>query len=342
MNGLSTKSKLHFRISIFVGWIAPDPDTRDEIKKQADEIRNRISNKAKEDKLIVTATPRAGSFAKKTGLRRHMRGDSEVEGQDIDVPFVVESPKEDDYQLEPMVDKFLKYAKESFPKTEKEKTKSSVKLNFTNTLSYDLVPLFATKDSEKQILVRATGEQVITSVQKHTEFIRNRTHKGDKREGIVRFNECVRLMKWWRDFRCTEASYLKEVPSILLDLLCAKAFDQLSVQTTYTQTLAEWFTYLAHIITKRENVVFTDYTQKAFTDDTSSWKVIDPVNPDNNLAQKLQAYEVDELAEWFQNSRDTWNRAIAADLNGDDNKCLDHLTILFGNPFKNHCEERRI
>ena len=339
MDGLSTKSKMHSRVSKFVEWIAPGPETRDEIKNQADEIRDRISNKAKEDGLTVTATPRAGSFAKKTGLRRHMRGDSEVEGQDIDVPFVVKPPKEGDYQLQSMINKFLKYAELSYPNTEREGTKSSVKVKFTNILSYDLVPLFATKDPEKQILVRTTGEEILTSVQKHTEFIKNRTKKSDEKKGVVLFNECVRLMKWWRDVRCAEASYLEEVPSIIIDLLCAKAFDRLSVQTTYAQTLAEWYTYLAHVVTKKEPVIFTDYSKGTATNNTDAWHVIDPVNPENNVARKLQSYEVDELAEWLQNARDGWNRAIAADLKGDDNRCLDHLVSLFGNAFKNHCED---
>jgi Second Messenger Oligonucleotide or Dinucleotide Synthetase domain len=338
MDGLSTKSKLHTRVSNFVGWIAPDSETREEIKKQADEIRERISNKAKEDGLQVTSTPRAGSFAKKTGLRRHMRGNSEVEGQDIDVPFVVKPAAENGFALQPMVNKFLKYANDSYPQTEKESTKSSVRLKFTSTLSYDLVPLFATDDSDKQILVRSTGERILTSVQKHTDFVRKRTEKSDQKKGVVAFNECVRLMKWWRDVRCADASYLKEVPSIIVDLLCAKAFDRFSVQTTYAHTLTEWCAYLAHVVVKREPVWFTDYTQNVAADSASNWSVIDPVNSDNNLARRFQSYEVDELADWLQNARDTWNRAIAAEMMGDDNRSLEQLMILFGNPFKNHCE----
>jgi len=339
MNSLSTKSKLHSRVSKFVEWIAPDPETREEIKKQADEIRDRISDKAKEDGLTVTSTPRAGSFAKKTGLRRHMLGDSEVEGQDIDIPFVVKPPKEGEYKIQSMIDKFLKYAGLSYPNTDRNGTKSSVELKFTNTLSYDLVPLFATKDSEKQILVRSTGEEILTSVQKHTEFIKNRTEKSKEKKGVVLFNECVRLMKWWRDVRCAEASNLEDVPSIIIDLLCAKAFDRFSVQTTYAQTLAEWCTYLAHVVTKKEAVIFTDYSKEAATNAADPWRVIDPVNPENNVAKKMQAYEVDELAEWLRNASEGWNRAIAADLKGEDNKCLDHLVLMLGNAFKNHCED---
>ena len=72
-------------------------------------------------------------------------------------------------------------------------------------------------------------------------------------------------------------------------------------------------------------------------DRTVAWQVIDPVNPENNIAKKLQAYEIDELAEWFEGGRDAWNRAIAADLRQDDNRSLEHLVALLGSPFKNHC-----
>jgi len=339
MDGLSTKSKLHSRVSKFVEWIAPAPETREKIKQQADEVRDRISDKAREDGVVVTATPKAGSFAKKTGLRRHMRGDSEVEGQDIDIPFVVKPPKEGEYQLQPMINKFLTYAEQSYPNTDREGTKSSVKLKFTNTLSYDLVPLFATKDTEKQILVRTTGEEILTSVQKHTEFIKNRTQKSDQKKGVVLFNECVRLMKWWRDTKCAKADYLKDVPSILIDLLCAKAFDKWSVQSTYAHTLSEWCTYLAHVVSTREPVSFSDYSSKASQAISGKWSVVDPVNPENNLAERFHRYELDELGEWFQEARESWSRAIAADMTGDDARSLEQLVDLLGNPFKNHCDE---
>jgi hypothetical protein len=161
----------------------------------------------------------------------------------------------------------------------------------------------------------------------------------DKMSGVVLFNECVRLMKWWRDFRCSEGNYLTDVPSIIIDVLCAKAFDKCSVKTTYSHTLAEWLTYLAHVVSKKDPIWFGSSKPTVEAGRTSNWQVIDPVNPDNNLAQRLKSYEVDELGEWFKNSRDTLSRAIAADMTGDDNRSLDQMVSLFGNPFKNHCDE---
>src|SRR6516165_6923471 len=83
------QSRSHRGLSAFVNWIKPESDTRDTIRKQASDIHRIISGKATADGLIVMATPEAGSFAKHTGLRRHMLGDYEIEGQDVDLPFVV-------------------------------------------------------------------------------------------------------------------------------------------------------------------------------------------------------------------------------------------------------------
>jgi hypothetical protein len=87
----TAQSRSHRRLARFVDWIKPDPDTREAIHKQAGDIRRIIGNQAVADGLVVAATPEAGSFAKHAGLRRHMRGNSEIEGQDVDLPFVVQS-----------------------------------------------------------------------------------------------------------------------------------------------------------------------------------------------------------------------------------------------------------
>src|SRR5262245_16333746 len=86
---LSTKSTSHRYLIRFVDWIKPDAETEESIRSQADDIRERIKARAIANGLTVRSTPWSGSFAKKTGLRRHMRGNHEVEGQDVDLPFVV-------------------------------------------------------------------------------------------------------------------------------------------------------------------------------------------------------------------------------------------------------------
>ena len=62
----------------------------------------------------------------------------------------------------------------------------------------------------------------------------------DTLAGRVKFNECVRLLKWSRFIRIDAASSIDEVRTTLIELLCASAYDKLGVEATYTETLLKW------------------------------------------------------------------------------------------------------
>jgi hypothetical protein len=341
MTGFSNRSTLHRRLSTFCDWIATESAREDVIRKQADEIRIRIRSKAVADGLTVRSTPNSGSFAKRTGLRRHLRGVSDVEGQDVDLPFVVSPKTGEDANVDRLLDGFERYAKESYPDTPRERFKCSIKLRFVSSkLAYDLVPMLATDKDDEQILMRSDGDHRRTSVQKNVAFITRRTHASNELRGRVKFNECIRLIKWWREFRVQEADSLKEVPSFLVELLAAKAYDDAhGVSETYADTLGRWFAYLADIVENRRPVVFTDYVRAPAIPE-GVWTVLDPVNPDNNVVAKWPGYHVDELADWFSRGRDLWARAIRADLQGRDAVSLEALVELFGAPLRHHCGDQ--
>src|SRR5262245_40172367 len=131
---------LQTRFLNFISWIRPDPDKADDVRKQRDDVRSRIKTKAQEDGLIVRSMPASGSFAKATGLRRHMLGGAEHEGQDVDCAFVVAGKDKDGDPLTELLSRFERYARASYPDTEIERTKSSVKLVFeASKINYDLV-----------------------------------------------------------------------------------------------------------------------------------------------------------------------------------------------------------
>ncbi|MGK7893549.1 MAG: CBASS oligonucleotide cyclase [Xenococcus sp. (in: cyanobacteria)] len=279
--------KVQKRLSNFVNWIATESEKEDEIRKQSNNIRERISVKAKEDGITVKSTPNAGSFAKRTGLRRHLRGHSVVEGQDVDLPFVITRPN--DETLNDLLDRFLGYAKASYPKNIKEPpTKSSVKLEFSNSkLSYDLVPMIATEDNNRQIIMRSNGEEFETSVQGHIAFIKDRTKDSKSISGRVEFNECVRLIKWWKEFRVDESYIFDEVPSMVIELLCGKLYDLHEVEYTYADTLAKWFGKAAHLVRQRKPIYFND----DFSSNGDNWEVI-IFEPRNEFLGKLCLVEV--------------------------------------------------
>jgi hypothetical protein len=331
---------LHSRMCAFVDWIRMDENKVDTIREQSAEIRIRIRGQATQDGLTVRSTPNSGSFEKKTGLRRHLQGDSAVEGQDVDLPFVISPHDEDGKQIDELLNRFERYAKASYPLTQRTRTRSSIQLDFVGTkLRYDLVPMLAVAgDDEAQILLRSNGEQRRTSLQKHIEFVTRRTGESNLLPGRVKFNECVRLVKWWREFRQANARVIEDVPSIVLDLMCAHAYDRVQVRATYAETLAQWFGLLAATVRRRERIVFKDFGAIPAANRSMEWEVLDPVNSGNNIISQWGYAEVDELGDWLEESCDTLNRAIAADLREDHVASLNHLVELFGNPFRHHSE----
>ena len=341
MSELSTHTKLHRRITNFVDWIKPDPDKRNEIKERANKVREKIKNQAESEKYgyTVVSTPNAGSFTTKSGLRRHLRGEAEVEGLDVDLPFVVKDDDES-FLLPDLLNDFYNIVDDCYPDTTKERTKSSIKLKFADGVNMDIVPMLDNEREDHQTILRLTGEKVDTSVKKHVEFIKNRTRESDNQAGRVKFNECLRLLKWWRDHQAVNSYYLNgddSPPSFLINLLAAKAFDQLSVEKTYAETLAKWFGYLAHIVRSQENIIFNDFESPS-SSSLYGWSVIDPVNPSNNVVSSWSSVKISELADWLERGRDNWNRVIRFDEDEEDSKSLDQLVNIFGNSFKNHCD----
>lgn len=340
MSSSPTRRNLHRRLSIFVEWIATASAREDDLRARAKNIREAISAKAKTDDLTLTirSTPTSGSFATRTGLRRHMRGESEVEGQDVDLPFVVAPQTKEEERLDVLLPRFEKYAREAYPDTERETTKSSVWLKFSDKVNFDLVPLFATADPERQILVRSDGEQRETSVQNHADFVKTRTAKSNDTAGRVKFNEMVRLLKWWRCFRLEGARSVTDVPSFLVNLLAAHAFDQRGVQATYGETIADWFGALARAVRKRTQIHFTDFASAPAVPQGVTWSVHDPVNPGNNMVEKWSGVMCDEFADWLEESRDAMYEVIAAF--DDDRKTdgMNGLVRVFGNPIRHHSE----
>lgn len=341
MGIISTQSTIHGLVKKFVKWIAPESDTRDKIYKQADEIREKIKKRAEDDGLIVKSMPFSGSFERHTGLRRYMRGHAAVEGQDIDISFILDPKDKDGNTLGCVVDRFERYAKDAYPDSDVSSTKSSATINFTSSkLRYDLVPLFETSKKDIQILKRTNGEERPTSVVKHIDFTKKRTKASEQIDGVVKYNECIRLIKWWK-YEQQEHSNIfgnesgdEKIPSFLLDLLCAAAYDSRSVDQTYAATLAMWFGFLANVVRNRKDVVFSSL--EGSNHSGALWKVIDPIDNTNNIVSTWNNAKINELARLFENARDEINRAIRYDEEGDDNSCMRSLVKLFGNSFENN------
>lgn len=346
MSQLTTHSTLHSRMCCFVDWIAPDPDKKEYNTSQANTLTERVIKNAEDDGVTVESTPRGGSDAKETGLRRHYMGHSEVDGYDIDIPMVIKPQDADGKKLDELLTKFEKYVRKSYPNSTINITNSSVNLILSNDLAFDVVPMQATNKADEQILIKKSGDRLKTSVQKHREFTTGRTKTSKASPGRVKYNECVRLMKWWKEFQADNSYYLdydasagvdNRPPTALIDWLTAYAFDKLGVEKTYAETLAKWFSFLASVVRNKKPVVFEDYYTAPNISGMSGWVVLDPVNNTNNITGKWDQNKLNEFATWFEKGRDSWARIIRYNIDGEDQQALDELVKLFGNPFKNHC-----
>ncbi len=329
---------LQRRMRKFVDWIAPDPQKIPEFRKHAKDVLLTIKNKAIEKDIPVVDAITGGSFDKETGLRRHMRGDSEVEGQDIDLVFIV-NKQGNSNRFPELVTKFLDVANASYPSTDKKATNCSVQLNFTNPLvSYDLVPVYKTEKPKYQLLVRKDLETRLTSVELHTEFVVKRTSRSKSSSGVVEFNECVRLLKWWRcEFEKT-AFHLREIPSVVVELLFAKAFDEKGVKTTYAETLVDWLWTAAGLVERKTQIYFNDYVGgKPAAPPAGAWHLHDPVNFDNVITKTWTSTEIQEFADGLKKAATNLQRAIRCDFQGDDVGSLESLIAVFGNPIRHHC-----
>lgn len=339
---VTQQSRSHRRLAAFVDWIKPEQGTRETIQKQAADIRRVISGQAVADGLSVLATPDSGSYAKHTGLRRHMRGGLEIEGLDVDLPFVVKPTTAEGERIAELLRRFDGYAQASYPDTPRRVTASSVELRFIATkLNYDLVPMLVAPIADHQIILKKDGSRRLTSVAKHTEFVRRRTRASDTLEGRVKFNECIRLLKWWRCVRLGESGAIDEVRTMLIELLCAFAFDRFKVQYTYTETLFQWFSFLASVTVQRKQIAFNDYpTVEVFRENAPGnphWRVIDPVNVNNNVVHgDWGNIELQEFASWFAAARDAFARLIAHEDAGNGSIVDAILVEQFGNPILAH------
>jgi hypothetical protein len=271
-----------------------------------------------------------------------MRGNSEIEGQDVDLPFVIKSVTTDGQRIDNLLHLFDKFATASYPSTPRSITNSSVEMRFVGTkLNYDLVPMLAAQRPDYQVILKKDGSQRVTSVAKHTEFVRSRTRCSDSLDGRVKFNECVRLLKWWRYVRVGTSSPIEEVRTMLIELLCASAFDRCRVAPTYTETLFNWFSWLATVTARRIRVSFTDYPSVEVAAATplgnQLWQVIDPVNANNNVVHSHWGnIELGEFASWFAGGRDALSRLLGHEAAGNDGTVDDILVELFGNPILTH------
>jgi hypothetical protein len=113
------------------------------------------------------------------------------------------------------------------------------------------------------------------------------------------------------------------------------------VDATYTETLLKWFSWLATVTSRRMRVSFNDYpTIEPYNEAHQGnplWRVIDPVNANNNVVHSQWGnIEFEEFSAWFADGRDALLRLVAHERAGNDGTVDEILAELFGNPVLTH------
>jgi len=189
-----------------------------------------------------------------------------------------------------------------------------------------------------EFLYRADGTKVSTSISRQVDFVRSRTRLSKRAPGIVTFNQMIRLFKWWRTCRVTEDDLITELPTFLLELLCAKVFDECGVASTYTETLETWFTALATIIDERREIRFDGRAgpRAPRGESGTRWVVRDPVNPDNLAVPRVWTEaHIDRVHAWTCTASEIVARVRECDQHDNGKGALQQLERLFGPGIRN-------
>jgi hypothetical protein len=194
-----------------------------------------------------------------------------------------------------------------------------VTVNFRGSgLNVDVVPvLYSGEPNDRGYLVRKhTGDSVLTSIPLHLEFIRSR-----KKEYGPDFAQLIRLSKWWKRMVANGDADFR-FKSFLIELLWAHLADSSLALADYPTALERFFTYIVRTELE-EQVAFTDYVAAKDIPSRSkdATEVLDPVNPDNNVASRYDDTDRVRIVDAAQDALSALGEARFATTKGQAVEC---------------------
>jgi len=256
----------------------------------------------------------AGSVAKGTAMRTV---------KDLDVAVYVEKEQVPirDEQLVPWLAERLR---EANPNMESEQFDDSqphcVTVRFRGSgLDVDVVPvLYEGAENDVGYLVdKNTGERLLTSIPLHLEFIRAR-----KKAHPDHWAQVVRIIKWWASQR-KEADEGFKCKSFMAELIVAHCVDHGIVSLSdYPRALEALFSYIVKTALQ-ERIAFTDYypVSRLPAPTGAAIEIFDPVNPENNVANKYTVADRERLVRTAEEAGDAISEAHYATTKGRAVEC---------------------
>ncbi len=202
-----------------------------------------------------------------------------------------------------------------------------VVINFESIPRVEVVPVIYEGDKKDfgYLTTKTTGERILTSIPLHLEFIRKR--KNDNKNNYA---QTVRLLKWWiKEIKSNDDSF--RFKSFIAELLCAKLSDDGLDMSDYIIALERIFIYIVQT-QLNERVSFGDYysENELPAERIHEMEFFDPVNPENNVAEKYTKKDKDKIIEHAWSALDSINEAHYATT---QERAIDKWQEVFGPTF---------
>ena len=289
-------------------------------RDQVNRLRDRLQAKIDDDpSFALVKMLHAGSVAKGTGLRTV---------DDLDVAVYVrrtDVPSQDDRELVSWLADRLDEANPNMSRDQFIEQQHTVKIEFRGTgLDVDVVPVLydGADDDRGDLINRNTGERVETSVKLHLQFIRSRKAKYGPQ-----YAELIRLTKWWKRHALKSHPDLR-MKSFIIELIWAHLAENGTSLSDYPEALESFF---VHLVKRPEKpIAFTDFGPAPSPTD-APMQIIDPVNPDNNIAKDYTINDRNRISDAAMEALSAIQEARFAPTKGRE---LELWQRIFGSSFR--------
>jgi tRNA nucleotidyltransferase (CCA-adding enzyme) len=263
-------------------------DKADEYRQQASRLRDRLTVYLQEHpdfslkKMLLS-----GSLAKGTALRSINDIDVACYISGVDAPQDV--PKLLDYLAER-----LRRAFPNFSADQVQPRTYSVTVSFRGSgLDVDVVPILYHGDPDwyGNLVSQDDGTLMATCIPRHLEFVRKR-----KKQAPDDFAQVLRLLKFWAARLKRERPQFR-FKSFMIELILSHLVDNGEDMSDYPEAMQAFFTYLATTNLSNQ-IAFSDYYRLENIDvGEDRIKIIDPVNPKNNVANRYISSQADAIVD---------------------------------------------
>jgi len=277
-------------------------DDATELRRQANMLRDRLETYlADHPDFELRKMLLSGSLAKGTALKSV---------SDIDVACYI-SCDEAPHKVSELIPWLASKLEKAFPNFKPEQVTRktySVGVKFMTTGNeVDIVPILYSGDPEWRgsLISKDTGEELMTSVPLHLQFIRKR-----KDANKTHFAQVVRLVKYWANLQKQNDDF--RFKSFMTELIVAHLADSGTALNDYPEALAAFFNFLASD-GFRTTIAFADYYKPSDCKTSSEpIRIWDPVNCQNNVAKLYTDKNRDLVIEAALDAGDAIDAALRA------------------------------